>query len=393
MSRDDLVRRLEEDLRGLRAPDGYLLAGAPRYHTLFGRDSLIAAWQTLGHDPTIARDTLRVLARFQGRRTDARAEEEPGKILHEHRLDEASRAELPQWTFPYYGSVDATPLFLVVAHEYVRRTGDDTLLRELWGTLTAAWRWMVRFGDADGDGYLEYERRNPDGLLHQGWKDGWKDHLRIVPPVALVEVQGYAFAAHRAYASLAVRMGEPALARHVTDRAASLFEGLNRDFWMEDRTFFALALDGAKRPRETITSNPGHLLAMGAVVRERVPAVVDRLFREDLWTPYGIRTHSTSEPDFDPHGYHTGTVWPHDNWFSYRGLRLLGYRREADRIRDALRRVHEALGRIPELYAVVDGQLVDLSGEPREGTRANPIQAWSSGALLDMLLESGAPSP
>lgn len=386
-------KALVADLERLRSPEGYLRAGHPRYHTLFGRDALISAWQTLGHDPTIARDTLRTLARYQGRRVHAPGEEEPGKILHEHRFDANARAELPDWAFPYYGSIDATPLFLIVAFEYVRRTGEDDLLDELWGALTAAWRWMIRFGDADGDGFLEYERANPHGLLHQGWKDGSTDHLGIAPPVAMVEVQGYAFAAHRAYASLAVRMGEPPHARHATELAGILQDRLDLDFWLEDVGFFALALDGQKRPRRAIASNPGHLLLTGAILKERVDSVVTRLFQDDLWTPYGIRTHATSEPDYEPRGYHMGTVWPHDNWMIYKGLRMRGLDPEADRIRDALVAVHERLGRIPELYAVEDGELVDLSGAPEGGTRANPLQAWASAALLDILLEDEGASP
>ena len=381
----EVERRLLEDLRSLRAPEGYLRAGSPRYHTLFGRDSLISAWQSLRVDPTIARDTLRVLASYQGHRVRPASEEEPGKILHEHRFDPASRAELPDWEFPYYGSVDSTPLFLIVGAAYVATTEDTGFLTEMWAAFGGAYRWMREFGDVDGDGFLEYARKNPRGLFHQGWKDGSDDHLRISPPVAMVEVQGYAYAAHRAFAALAGRLGESALVEEASAASDWLRGRLLRDFWLPDLRFFALALDGRKTPRRAITSNPGHLLATGILDRDFAEPVVRRLFQKDIWTPYGVRTHATSEPDFDPYGYHTGTVWPHDNWFLYRGLRAMGFREEAGRVRDALLRAYDDLGKIPELYAVVDERIVDLSAKPVRGTRANPLQAWASAGLLDIV--------
>lgn len=383
MDISSIRERLQDDLNRLRAPKGYLRAGEPRYATLFGRDSLISGWQTLALDPSIASSTLRVLASFQGRRLHERSEEEPGKILHEHRFQLNEQKELPEWDFPYYGSVDSTPLFLVVAAEYVAVTEDVSLVDELWPAIQAAYRWMTDFGDRDGDGYLEYARRNPAGLMHQGWKDGSEDHLRITPPVAMVEVQGYAIAAHRAYATLA-RARDADAALQAERAAARVQKALERDFWLPDLQFFALALDGSKKPRRAITSNPGHLLLAKAVRRELVDPIVSRLFREDMWTPFGIRNHATTEPDFDPSGYHTGTVWPHDNWFIFKGLLIHGRRREALRIRDALICVWEELGRIPELYAVVDGDLLDLSAGVGP-VRANPLQAWSSGALMDMI--------
>ena len=381
----DVKRALLEDLGRLRAPEGYLFAGSPRYHTLFGRDSLISAWQTLEVDPSIARATLRILSRFQGRRVHPPAEEEPGKILHEHRFDAASRMELPHWEFPYYGSVDSTPLFLVVAEAYARRTGDSSLVSELWDAFVNAHRWIVSCGDRAADGYAEYERQNPHGLFHQGWKDGSEDHLSIRPPVALVEVQGYVYAAHMAFASLAGQQGRPDLAEDARRRAASLRVAVNRDFWLPEVNFYALAIDGEKRPRRAATSNPGHLLVMGILPPERARLVATRLFADDLWTPYGIRTHATSEPDFDPYGYHLGSVWPHDNWMIYRGLLAHGFAQGAARVQGALLRAYDELGKIPELYAVEGDDLVDLSAGPVHGTRANPLQAWAAGALLDIV--------
>ena len=378
--------RLQKDLDRLRSPDGYLRAGAPRYSTLFGRDALISAWQTLSTDPSIAAATLRVLASYQGSRVNPKSEEEPGKILHEHRFDAASRAELPQWDFPYYGSVDSTLLFLIVASEYLRETKDLRLVAELWPSLVAAYRWMEVYGDLDGDDFVEYERKNPNGLFHQGWKDGSVDHLGIRPPVALVEVQGYACAAHQAFAFLAEALNRKDRVEGALQAAKRIRYRLNDVFWMEDQGFFAIALDGTKRLRRAITSNPGHLLLCGAAEPRRINPIIQRFFRDDLWTPYGVRTHATSEPDFDAMSYHQGTVWPHDNWFLYRGLLAVGRREEAERIRGALLLAYRELGKMPEHYAVVDDKLVDLSiAAPNVGVRANPLQAWASGGLLDMI--------
>jgi glycogen debranching enzyme len=385
MALEELRLRLQGDLDRLRAPEGYLRAGWPRYHTLFGRDSLIAAWQTLRIDASVARATLQVLAMYQGCEIDTASEQEPGKILHEYRFDAASQAELPGWVFPYYGSVDSTLLYLFVAGEYLDSTRDEASIADLWPALQQAHGWIGTYGDADGDGFVEYARKNPAGLFHQGWKDGSADHLQIHPPVALVEVQGYAFAAHRAFARIASRLGRSDIAADADEAANRLRELVNRAFWWPEEGTYFLALDGDKRPRRAVTSNPGHLLFAGILDADRRGDVVRRLFEDDLWTPYGIRTHATSEPDFDPFSYHLGSVWPHDNWIIWKGLRASGFLREAEAVREALVRACEALGRLPELYAVVDRKIVDLSSESIGGNRANPVQAWSIGALLDML--------
>jgi len=382
---EEVRRSLRRDLDSLRAPQGYLFAGSPRYRTLFGRDSLIAAWETLAIDPSIAKATLRILAHYQGRRVHAPSEEEPGRILHEHRFDAESRKELPDWDFPYFGSIDSTPLFVIVAAEYERSTGDRRLVDELWPAIEAACRWMTEYGDKDGDGYLEYNRTNPYGLLHQSWKDGIEDHLRMKPPIAMIEVQGYAVAARRAFAALAANRGHHDAAEYPAASAIRLREALNRDFWMVDRQFYALALDGSKQQRKAITSNPGHLLLMGAVPATRMRSLVARMFCEDMWTPYGIRAHASSEPDFDPYSAHNGSIWPHDNWIFARGLLGHGFLEDAKRVTGSLLRAYQAMGRIPERY-VVDGEaLVDVSAWSEKEWRANPLQAWSTGALLDLL--------
>jgi glycogen debranching enzyme len=376
-------KRLQKDIAQLRAPLGFLYAGHPNFHTLFGRDSIISAWQMLEIEPSIAKATLTILAALQGKSMNPTKEEEPGKILHEHRFDAESRRHLPHWEFPYYGSVDSTPLFVYLAGHYAEQTRDDGFIRELWPSVLAGYKWVTGCADAGG-GYLRYERRNPYGLFHQGWKDGSEDHLKIRPPVAIVEAQGYAFAAYRALAELAIRLGSPTLADDASERARVLRDRFNRDFWVPGG-FLALALDGSGVPREVATSNPGHLLFTGILPPDRATETVARLFRADLWTPYGIRTHSTSAADFNPYGYHTGTVWPHDNWIIAEGLRRSGFDREAGRITDALIAAYDEIGKIPELYAVVDERLVDLSESPMGATRANPLQAWASAGLLALL--------
>jgi len=389
LSLRELRRELLADLDKLRDPAGYLRAGWPRYNTLFGRDSLISAWQTLEIDPSIARATLLALAKYQGMSIDDSSEEQPGKILHEYRFDPKAQAELPGWKFPYYGSIDSTPLFLIVASAYVARTGDRELLSTLWPAIERAESWMTKFGDMDGDLFLEYRSRNPRALFHQGWKDGSDDHLKISPPIALVEVQGYAILAHRGFADLAERSGMSAEATRARELAEGIQASLGRAFWWPAEGTFYLALDGAKRPRAAVTSNPGHLLITGALEQRTARPVVERLFRDDMWTPYGVRTHASTEPDFNPYGYHMGTVWPHDNWVLYKGLQTMGFRREAARIREALLNAHDALGKIPELYAVVDNSIVDLTESPVAGTQSNPVQAWASAGLLEMIDTAG----
>ena len=392
MNVEKVKRRLLRDVETLKSSNGYLDAGYPRYNTLFGRDSLISAWQMLKIDPSIARKTLQTLAGYQGKMVNRRAEEEPGKILHEYRFDPKKQAELPHWNFPYYGSVDSTPLFIILAGKYLQQTGDKTFLSKLWNHTLAAFSWIRDYGDLDEDGYLEYERKNPYGLFHQGWKDGIKDHLRIKPPVAVVEAQGYVYAAYQSLIFVAKELGKNEASAEVSERSDVLRKNFNVDFWMEREKYFALALDGEKKQRKLVTSNPGHLLFTGIVAMDKVERLVSRLFQQDLWTPYGIRNHSSEDPDFDPYSYHTGSVWPHDNWIIYKGLLVLGFDRHANRIKKALLRAFGELGKIPELYTVVDDKMVDLSLFPMRGTSANPLQAWASAGLLEMIWNYGKTS-
>ncbi|MGD8505636.1 MAG: amylo-alpha-1,6-glucosidase, partial [Candidatus Bathyarchaeota archaeon] len=326
-------------------------------------------------------------ARYQGEALNPRAEEEPGKILHEHRFDPKRQAELPEWDFPYYGSVDSTPLFIILASKYYQQTGDRTFLSKNWGNIKAAFNWITNYGDFDGDGYVEYERKNPHGLFHQGWRDGVEDHLKIKPPVAIAEAQGYVYAAYGSIISLAKSLSQNEVSRIALSRAQVLKRKFNRDFWMAKEKYFALALDGEKKQREAVTSNSGHLLFTGIIAKDKMKPLISRLFQQDLWTPYGLRNHSSEEYDFDPYSYHCGTIWPHDNWIAYKGLKALGFSSDVNRIKKALLRVYTKLGKIPELYAVVEDKIIDFSESPMENISANPLQAWASAGLLEMIWE------
>ena len=383
MKLGEIKRKLLEDIDKLRSSMGYLNAGYPRYDALFGRDSLISAWQMLKIDSSIARATLQILAKYQGKAVNSRAEEEPGKILHEFRFDAKSQAELPHWGFPYYGSVDSTLLFIIIAGEYFQQTKDETFLLQIWDNILAAFEWIRGYGDKDEDGYVEYERKNPYGLFHQGWKDGFKDHLKIKPPVAIVEAQGYVYAAYQNVIFLDRELGKNYVSKEALARSGVLKKKFNEDFWMEKENCFAMALDGEKRQKGVVTSNSGHLLFTRIVVQDKIKSLVSRLFHSDLWTPYGIRNHSAKDSDFDTYSYHRGSVWPHDNWIIYKGLRKLGFDLHADQIKKALLQAFMKLGKIPELYAVVNNRIIDLS--QMEGALANPLQAWSCAGLLEMI--------
>jgi len=385
---EEIKNKLRRDVEKLRSPYGYLNAGYPRYYTLFGRDSIISAWQMLKIDPSIAQATLQILSKYQGKTVDPKSEEEPGKILHEHRFNPKEQAELPKWKFPYYGSIDSTPLYIFLAAEYLKTTNNTVFISKIWKNIQAAFKWIINYGDKDGDSYIEYQRMNPYGLFHQGWRDGIEDHLKIKPPVAIVEVQGYVYAAYHSLVYIAQKLDKDGnLIKEVTGRAKELKKKFNRDFWMEEEKYFALALDEEKKQRKAVSSNPGHLLFTKIIDEDKVDYVVKRLFQPDLWTPYGIRNHSTKEPDFNPYSYHLGSVWPHDNWIIYKGLQKLGYHQQAEKIKRALLRAYQKLNKIPELYTVINNEIVDLS-TPTEGVHhvlANPLQAWASAGLLEMI--------
>ncbi|MFN2589776.1 MAG: glycogen debranching N-terminal domain-containing protein, partial [Actinomycetota bacterium] len=380
----DLRMLLSEDDEGTP----YIDAGVPWFSALFGRDSLITAYQCLGVNPDLAWGVLRGLAARQGTKEDEWREEEPGKILHEVRVGElAGTGEIPHT--PYFGSIDSTPLWLVLLSYAYSWTGDLAAVRELWPNALAALEWIDRYGDRDGDGYLEYEKRSPKGLDNQGWKDSFDgvvhpDGSLAEPPIALVEVQGYVYQAKSRMARLAVAVGDQDLAVRLAKEADDLKERFNRDFWMPDEGYYALALDGRKRQVRTITSNPGHCLWSHVVDKAKAPQVAHRLLSSALSSGWGIRTLAAKQRPFDPLGYHTGSVWPHDNALIAHGLKLYGFDEEAMRVIDqlVLAGMHFSLARYPELFCGFAREDVPL---PVEYPVACRPQAWASGAPLLML--------
>ncbi|HUW71730.1 MAG TPA: amylo-alpha-1,6-glucosidase [Candidatus Humimicrobiaceae bacterium] len=393
-SEGEIKKQLLKEIKTLKDRKGFLKAGIPRFERLFGRDSLISAWQLLDWNPGIAKATLEILSHLQGEVINNEREEEPGKILHETDLEKNRHPE-GHFPFPYYGSIDSTPLYLIVFSFYFKKTRDRRFLESRWENILMALNWMTEYGDKDKDYFLEYQRKNPKGLFHQGWKDGFEDRLKIEPPSALVEVQGYQYLALKKIADLAEIRKDFELAKKLRKRAEILKEEFNKKFWMETldlssslsglkasyEKYFALALDGKKKQRKAITSNPGHLLFTGIIQDNKIDSVVKRLFQEDMWTSFGIRTHSTKEPDFDPKSYQLGSIWPHDNWIIAQGLKNLGRKSEYRKIKNAILLAEEKIGYLPEFYGVIDGKITLAM----EKTVCYP-QAWALGALLDFLL-------
>jgi glycogen debranching enzyme len=363
-------------------------AGLPWFMALFGRDSLITSFQALPFVPELARTTLRILGIRQGTRIDPFRDEEPGKILHESRQGElVAFAERPH--SPYFGSADATPLFLILLDEYERWTRDHGLVRELEKAARAALAWIDRYGDRDGDGYVEYQRARDTGLENQCWKDSgnaivFSDGSMSALPRACCEIQGYVYDAKLRTARLARKVWhDPALAQRLEQEAAELKRRFNRDFWIAERQFFALALDGNKRKVDSLTSNIGHLLWSGIVDEDKIDPCVRHLMSDELFSGWGVRTMAASEGAYNPIGYHVGTVWPHDNSLIALGLRRAGRRREAARIAAAIIEAsHYFDHRLPEAFAGYDR--VDTQF-PVEYPAACSPQAWATGAPLLLL--------
>jgi glycogen debranching enzyme len=374
------LRLLRSTLRG----QTFIAAGIPWFATLFGRDSLVAALQLLPFAPEVARDTLRLLAGFQAERTDEYRDAEPGKILHEYRSGEMARSgAIPH--SPYYGTVDATPLFLVVLGEYVAWTGDLGLFDELRHHVGRALHWIDHSGDRDGDGYVEYHSSSEHGLVNQGWKDSGDAIVdaegRIAtPPIALVEVQAYVYAAKLAVARLCERRGETAAAARLRHEADDLARRFNRDYWIDELDCYALALEARKQPLRVVSSNAGHALWCGIAAPDKAARLAARLMADDMFSGWGIRTLSAAAGSYNPVGYHLGTVWPHDNGFIAAGLRRYGFDAEARRIMDGIVAAAAEFGhrRLPELW----------TGFPRR-EYATPIrypvachpQAWAAGSV------------
>ena len=364
-------------------------AGLPWFMTIFGRDSLITSLQALPFTPELAETTLLTLAAWQGETIDDFRDEEPGKIIHELRYGEMTAfEERPQ--SPYYGAADATPLFLILLDEYERWTGNSQLVHTLEMEARDALAWIDTYGDRNGDGYIEYDRRNKQtGLENQCWKDSWNSILfadgslsRL--PRATCEIQGYVYDAKLRSARLARKFwNDPALAERLEQDAAALKRRFNEDFWIPERNFFALALDGDGRKVDSLTSNIGHLLWSGIVEDDKVQACVDHLMGDRLFSGWGIRTMAEGEGGYNPIGYHVGTVWPHDNSIIAWGLRRCGYREEAALVAAGILEAATFFkGRLPEAFA---GYRRDLTGFPVEYPTACSPQAWATGTPLLLL--------
>ncbi len=390
---EPIYRRSLIDLAALRFRAPLLMksmpaAGLPWFMTIFGRDSLLTSFQALPFIPELAATTLEILATLQSRADDPFRDAEPGKIPHELRFGEMTAFEDTPHS-PYYGSADATPLFLILMEEYERWTGDRALVKSLEWAARAAIRWIDRYGDRDGDGYIEYERRNPNGLENQGWKDSgdaiaFADGTLAPTPRATCELQGYAYDAKRRTARLAREVWDDLVwAAELEGQAAALKQRFNEDFWLPERNCFALGLDGHKRKIDSLTSNIGHLLWSGIADEEKARHCVTHLMSDALFSGWGVRTMAAGEGSYNPIGYHVGAVWPHENSFIAWGLRRYGYDAEAARIAFAVLEAAELFhGRLPEVFA---GSAREDTKFPVEYPTACSPQAWAAGAPLLLL--------
>jgi glycogen debranching enzyme len=359
-------------------------AGLPWFLTIFGRDTLITAYQTICLAPELARGALLALAMFQATEYDDFTDQEPGKILHEYRSGELTRLGLKPHN-PYYGAADTTQLWLIVLSEYWRWTGDDELVHQLRDNAHAALRWIDEYGDRDHDGYIEYATRSPQGLGNQCWRDSWDGVLfstgaMPVLPIATCEIQGYTYDAKLRFAELADGpLNDPELARRLRSEAADLRDRFNRDFWIDDRGgYYALGLDGDKRQIDLMTSNMGHLLWSGIVPPARATIIAGQLMSDHLFSGWGVRTTSTADRAFNPIGYHMGTVWPHDNSIIAHGLARYGFRQEANRIILAmLDAARYSEYRLPEAFSGYDRS---FGRTPVPYPTACDPQAWASAA-------------
>lgn len=374
-------------------------AGIPWFVAVFGRDSVTVSMQTMAVYHEFARGTLVRLAQLQATEVDDWRDAQPGKMPHELRRDELTQLHQLPYT-PYYGTVDTTILWITTLAEAYRWNAQPDLLEECRDALEKALTWIEKYGDFDGDGFVEYQARSPLGLRNQGWKDSgdsmvYPDGTQVEPPIALCEVQGYVYNAWKRAAEIYEVWGEPERAKTLRQKAIELYQRFNERFWMEDKGFYCLGLDNNKQQIQSITSNPGHLLWSGIVPKERAKGLVQRLFQPDLWCGWGIRTLSSQNPAYNPISYQLGSVWPHDNAAIAAGLKHYGYHAQANRIAEgifAAASYFEA-GRMPELFGGIERQ---PNSFPVPYPDANIPQAWAAGSIFLLIrtilgLEANAP--
>ncbi|RJQ33251.1 MAG: hypothetical protein C4562_00790 [Actinobacteria bacterium] len=361
---------------------GYLYAGLPHFNCLFGRDSIICSLQLLDYNPGYARKTLLKLASMQGKRIDHLSEEEPGKIIHENRL---RNHELNyKWKFPYYGSADSTPLFIVLLAKYYKKTKDISLVQSLWPKALKALDWMREYGDFDSDLFIEYHRKNPQGLRNQCWKDSldsvfYSDGHLVEPPISSVEIQGYKYQALISLNYLAEIINKKLPVEQ--SRINDLRKKINDCFWVKRKKFFAIGLDSAKEQIAIISSNPGHLLYSEAIDEDKAAMVVERLMKPDMFSGWGIRTISSREIRFSPFSYHNGSIWFHDNWIICEGMKKYGFTKEAALVRKSLMEAALHLNCIPELFCGIARN----GKAPMFNDNACHIQAWSAASIVNWL--------
>ncbi len=389
----EVLSRSVEDLGALRIFDPehpswpVVAAGAPWFMALFGRDSLLTAWMLLPWDPGLAIGTLRILAARQGIDVDPGSEEEPGKILHEVRFGPAASFAL-NGRSAYFGSADATALFVMLLGEVQRWGGKESAVAALLPHADRAMEWIESYGDADGDGFVEYCRKTRDGLVNQGWKDSWDginfaDGTIAEAPIALAEVQAYVFAAYRARAQLAKHAGDERGAVAWRKKAKQLKRQFNEQFWLPEQGWYAIGLDKDKRPIDALTSNIGHCLWTGIADKDKAASIARHLMSPEMFSGWGIRTLASSMGAYNPMSYHNGSVWPHDNALCAAGLMRYGFVEQAQRVSDAIIDAAEHFGyRLPELFCGFDR--TEFSAPVPYPTSCSP-QAWAAAAPLQIL--------